>query len=261
MFVHMAVCLGLIGLVLLQHGRGADAGAAFGSGASQTLFGARGSSSFLTRATALLAALFFASSLTLAYLSGQSHQRQSVTDLVSPATTKAVTKAPNPPNGDSTDLPPTPEAQPTPVPVIPGSATPAQDAKPSSRVLPSEPSTADQSPVVTTVPQAAPIASVESHAPPAKEAKSDVGAESGNTDSLENAVSDSGKETGVSSAPSIENTNSPDLPAVTEPPPLTGASSSVSPSPSEGSDAAVQEGANRPGPSQESQGNQGAESN
>ncbi|CAK0770792.1 preprotein translocase subunit SecG [Gammaproteobacteria bacterium] len=89
MFVHIAVSLALIGLVLLQHGRGADAGAAFGSGSSQTLFGARGSSSFLTRATAILAAVFFTTSLTLAYLSGQLHQRQSVTDLMGPASTAA----------------------------------------------------------------------------------------------------------------------------------------------------------------------------
>lgn len=86
MFVHILVSAGLIGLVLLQHGRGADAGAAFGSGASQTLFGARGSSSFLSRATAVLAAAFFFTSLGLAYLSGQQHQRHSVTEIVTPAT-------------------------------------------------------------------------------------------------------------------------------------------------------------------------------
>ncbi len=86
MFVHILVSVGLIGLVLLQHGRGADAGAAFGSGASQTLFGARGSTSFLSRATAILAAVFFVTSLGLAYLTGQQHQRHSVTEIVAPAT-------------------------------------------------------------------------------------------------------------------------------------------------------------------------------
>ncbi|MGQ0585979.1 MAG: preprotein translocase subunit SecG [Gammaproteobacteria bacterium] len=58
----------LIGLVLLQHGKGADAGAAFGSGASGTVFGARGSANFLSRATAACAVVFFVASLSLAYV-------------------------------------------------------------------------------------------------------------------------------------------------------------------------------------------------
>lgn len=66
--VHILVGLGVIGLVLMQHGKGADMGAAFGSGASGSLFGATGSANFLSRATAVLAAVFFATSLTLAYL-------------------------------------------------------------------------------------------------------------------------------------------------------------------------------------------------
>jgi len=66
--VQVLVAVALIGLVLIQHGKGADAGAAFGSGASGTVFGARGAANFLTRTTAWLAAAFFASSLGLAYL-------------------------------------------------------------------------------------------------------------------------------------------------------------------------------------------------
>jgi preprotein translocase subunit SecG len=66
--VHVLIALAIIGLVLLQHGKGADVGAAFGSGASGSLFGATGSANFLSRSTAVLAALFFASSLALAYL-------------------------------------------------------------------------------------------------------------------------------------------------------------------------------------------------
>jgi len=66
--VHVALAVGLIGLVLIQHGKGADAGAAFGSGASSTVFGARGSASFLTRVTTGIAFLFFLTSLTLFYL-------------------------------------------------------------------------------------------------------------------------------------------------------------------------------------------------
>lgn len=66
--VHILAGLGIIGLVLLQHGKGADMGAAFGSGASGSLFGASGSANFLSRTTAVLAAVFFATSLTLSYL-------------------------------------------------------------------------------------------------------------------------------------------------------------------------------------------------
>ena len=57
--IHVALAIGVTGLVLIQHGKGADAGAAFGSGASATVFGARGSASFLTRMTTVLASLFF----------------------------------------------------------------------------------------------------------------------------------------------------------------------------------------------------------
>jgi len=68
---HTLIALLIIVLVLLQRGKGADAGAAFGAGASGTVFGARGSSSFFSRATAVCATAFFVSSLTLAYLSSQ----------------------------------------------------------------------------------------------------------------------------------------------------------------------------------------------
>ena len=65
---HVLLALGIVGLVLLQRGRGADAGAGFGAGASGTVFGARGSASFLSRMTAVLATLFFLTSLGLSYL-------------------------------------------------------------------------------------------------------------------------------------------------------------------------------------------------
>jgi preprotein translocase subunit SecG len=68
---HTLVALLIITLVLLQRGKGADAGAAFGAGASGTVFGARGSGSFFSRATAICATAFFVTSLTLAYLSSQ----------------------------------------------------------------------------------------------------------------------------------------------------------------------------------------------
>ena len=66
--LHVLVALAIIGLVLLQHGKGADMGSGFGGGASGSLFGATGSANFLSRTTAVLAAVFFASSLALAYL-------------------------------------------------------------------------------------------------------------------------------------------------------------------------------------------------
>ena len=65
--VHIIVAIALSGLILIQHGKGADAGASFGSGAAGTVFGAAGSGNFLTRATAVLATIFFITSLALAY--------------------------------------------------------------------------------------------------------------------------------------------------------------------------------------------------
>jgi preprotein translocase subunit SecG len=65
--VQMLTALGMIGLILIQHGKGADMGAAFGSGSSGSLFGASGSANFLSRTTAVLAAVFFACTLALAY--------------------------------------------------------------------------------------------------------------------------------------------------------------------------------------------------
>ena len=73
--------LALIGLILLQHGKGADAGAAFGGG-SQSLFGSRGSASFLSRTTAILATVFFVTSMTLAFFVNQQVKPTSVTETV-----------------------------------------------------------------------------------------------------------------------------------------------------------------------------------
>ena len=67
--IHVLAALSIIGLVLLQHGKGADVGAAFGSGASGSLFGASGSANFLSRATAILAVVFFLTSLGLTVFS------------------------------------------------------------------------------------------------------------------------------------------------------------------------------------------------
>jgi preprotein translocase subunit SecG len=72
--VHIIIAIALIALVLLQHGKGADMGAAFGSGSSGSLFGASGSANFLSRSTAVLASLFFLTSLGLAYFGLQQHK-------------------------------------------------------------------------------------------------------------------------------------------------------------------------------------------
>ncbi len=80
LIIHMLAAVGLVSLILLQQGKGADMGAAFGSGASSTVFGSQGSASFLTRSTAILATIFFITSLFLAYFSGQGVSRVSVTE-------------------------------------------------------------------------------------------------------------------------------------------------------------------------------------
>lgn len=80
--IDIVAALGLVGLVLLQQGKGADMGAAFGSGASQTLFGSRGSANFLTRTTAILAVIFFSANLALAWFATQQTVSSSVTQSV-----------------------------------------------------------------------------------------------------------------------------------------------------------------------------------
>lgn len=98
LIVHVVVSLSLIGFILIQHGKGADAGAAAlgggggGGGASSSLFGSQGASSFLSRTSAILAAIFFATSLTLAYFSGTSERVDSITEMVT--TTETVETAP-----------------------------------------------------------------------------------------------------------------------------------------------------------------------
>lgn len=69
--LHLALCVAIVGLVLIQRGKGAEAGAGFGAGASGTVFGARGSATFFSKATAVIATLFFATSLALTYIAAQ----------------------------------------------------------------------------------------------------------------------------------------------------------------------------------------------
>jgi len=99
--VHVLIAVAMIALILLQQGKGADAGAAFGSGASGTVFGSRGSASFLSRATAVLATLFFITSLSLAYLASTSAKSASVMEKVKTEQT-APKKTPPPGAADTT---------------------------------------------------------------------------------------------------------------------------------------------------------------
>ncbi|WP_029891502.1 preprotein translocase subunit SecG [Polycyclovorans algicola] len=95
--VQVLIAIGLVTLILLQHGKGADAGAAFGAGASGTVFGARGASNFLSRATAWLATGFFAISLALAYVVQTAAPGSSIVDRMGDtpeATTPETPEAP-----------------------------------------------------------------------------------------------------------------------------------------------------------------------
>ncbi|AZZ44317.1 preprotein translocase subunit SecG [Pseudomonadaceae bacterium SI-3] len=83
--VHLLVAIGVVALVLLQQGKGADAGASFGSGASATVFGSQGSSTFLSRFTAILACVFFATSLGLAFFATRQADQVSGAGLPDPA--------------------------------------------------------------------------------------------------------------------------------------------------------------------------------
>ncbi len=80
LIVHVLAAIGVVSLVLLQQGKGADMGAAFGSGASSTVFGSEGSSSFITRATAILATVFFITSMGLAIVASRGVDNASVTE-------------------------------------------------------------------------------------------------------------------------------------------------------------------------------------
>jgi preprotein translocase subunit SecG len=83
--IHLLACLILVGVVLLQHGKGADIGSAFGGGASQTVFGSRGAGNFLTKLTAGAAAAFMLTSLTLSYFSAPTTVLDELTDEVEQA--------------------------------------------------------------------------------------------------------------------------------------------------------------------------------
>lgn len=104
--VHIVVAIVMVGLILLQHGKGADAGASFGAGAAGTVFGAAGSANFMTRATAILATVFFITSLGLAWYAQRQAEDQFRLDVpvvqTAPATTAPTAATPP---ADETDTP------------------------------------------------------------------------------------------------------------------------------------------------------------
>jgi preprotein translocase subunit SecG len=139
--VQVISALAIIGLVLVQHGKGADMGAAFGSGASGSLFGASGSSNFLSKSTAVAAAVFFASTLALAWF-GNSRTAASGTDagvmgrVTVPSSKAPATGIPSDvpgagPNAGPTTVVPANDIPQTPgvaIPAAPGQAAPAPAA-------------------------------------------------------------------------------------------------------------------------------------
>lgn len=116
--LHVLIGAAIVGLVLLQRGKGADAGAGFGAGASGTVFGARGSASFLSRTTGILAALFMVTSLTLAYLGGHK----------SAAPTSVIDRVQEPASTTDSTLPALPSGQPN--QSVESPAAPAQNSSP-----------------------------------------------------------------------------------------------------------------------------------
>jgi len=116
--VQVVSALAIIGLVLVQHGKGADMGAAFGSGASGSLFGASGSSNFLSKSTAVAAAVFFASTLGLAYF-GSSRPHATTSGGVMERITVPSSKGPALPSGGAGSAVPTAPVQAAPVAPVP----------------------------------------------------------------------------------------------------------------------------------------------
>ena len=114
--LHGFLCLGIVGLVLLQRGKGADAGAGFGAGASGTVFGARGSATFFSKLTAVLATLFFMTSISLAWFATrpQAQQPNSLVD-------KLVTEPAAPAGVDGDAVPKLTEPASAPAPAAPDS--------------------------------------------------------------------------------------------------------------------------------------------
>lgn len=103
--VHVLAALGIIGLVLMQHGKGADMGAAFGSGASGSLFGATGAANALSRATRILVIVFFLTSIALTYFSVSRHAKPVAVPAPKEAPVSQVPAPSAPAGGKAQDIP------------------------------------------------------------------------------------------------------------------------------------------------------------
>jgi len=152
--IHLVAALGIIGLVLIQHGKGADAGAAFGAGAaggvSGSVFGAQGSGNFLSRSTAILATVFFVTSLSLAYMAQTTQVKPSSvvesvskdkqatgtgTDIPAPVTTEESANTPMETQSKKSDVP----AVPTTSDTTKVESKPAEDAPEKPADVPAAP--------------------------------------------------------------------------------------------------------------------------
>lgn len=130
--IHVLLSLAIIGLIMLQRGKGADAGAALGGGSSGSVFGARGAANFLSRTTAVLAAAFFSTSLGLAYFSAQMGTESSVDNgsVLQQSAEKSATEMPVPSDVPAAEMP-------APVDSVPAGDVPAADeAAPVSDIPP-----------------------------------------------------------------------------------------------------------------------------
>lgn len=131
--VQMLSALGMIGLILIQHGKGADMGAAFGSGGSGSLFGASGSANFMSRATSILAAVFFVATLMLSYFG--SVRSTSTGSVLEGAAVTAPAAAPAVPAGPAGQIPgntPATTANLAAAPVAASTAAPAPTSAPAA---------------------------------------------------------------------------------------------------------------------------------
>ncbi|HSV61558.1 MAG TPA: preprotein translocase subunit SecG [Variovorax sp.] len=123
--IQMLSALAMIGLILIQHGKGADMGAAFGSGSAGSLFGASGSANFLSRTTAVLAAVFFGCTLALAYLSHARPASGGGSLLERAATQQAPAAPAAPAGGSASEIPAAAAPAPAPAAGTPAPAAPA----------------------------------------------------------------------------------------------------------------------------------------
>ena len=146
--VQVLCCLAIIGLVLIQRGKGADAGAGFGAGASGTVFGARGATTALSRATAIFAAIFMINSLLLAYIGQKvsTEQPKTILDEAAaagqqriPGNTPVPTSPPAPTSGAPAPATSSVPAAPAPSSTAPAAGTPASSAPPAAAPSPAAP--------------------------------------------------------------------------------------------------------------------------